>query len=89
MGGFWTLNGTPVDVVSHSSLNFVKGEVYSREFLSYSFEELSEELADQGMVRVKRVSRRLDGVHRPTPTLFITFDRTHLPESPIAGWYNM
>lgn len=41
-----TLDGTPVNVVSRASLNFVKGVVYFSELLGYSVEELIKELAD-------------------------------------------
>lgn len=36
MSTLQTLDGKPVNVVLHSSLNFVKGVVYSRDLLRYS-----------------------------------------------------
>lgn len=69
-----SVDGMLRNVVPHSSLNSVKGVVYSRELLGYCFEELTEELVDQELVSVERVSRRSDGVHRPTATFFITIN---------------
>lgn len=61
-----TLGRTPANVVPHLSMNFVKGVVYSRELLRQSIEELIEELSDEGVVRVEKVSRMPDCVYRPS-----------------------
>lgn len=84
-----TLDKTPAKVISHSSFNFVKGVVNSRKLLHYLAKELTRQLADLDVVKVEGVSGRLEEVLRPTPTLFITFDSNHFPESLIVGWYNL
>lgn len=53
--GLRTLDGMPVNVVLHFSLNFVKNVMYSQKILRYSAEKLTEEFANQGLVKVKRV----------------------------------
>ena len=63
--GISPLNGTPVVVSPHDSLNYVRGVVSSRELLPYPEEELARELSDQGVVKVRRHPRRAGGVPFP------------------------
>ena len=56
----------------------------SRELLSYSEEELS----NQGIVKVSRPPRRAVG-GPPSPTLSITFDRLVLPLTLMVGWLSL
>lgn len=56
------------------------GVIFSRDVMRYSNEKLLHELSDQGVVRVDRLQKKVDGVLVPTPTLFLTFDRLKLPE---------
>lgn len=67
--------------------NLVKGVVNATQLMRYSVEELTEKLAGEGVVKVERVMRNVEGVSTPTPTLFITFDREELPSSLRAGWF--
>lgn len=69
-----TLNKTPVKIVPHSFLNFLKEGVYCRMLMHYSVEELPQELAKQEVMKGERMSRKPDTITQPIPTLFITFD---------------
>lgn len=84
-----TLDRTPVKVYPHSLSNFFNCAVCSRKLLCYSVEKKTKEIPYQGVARVKRVSKRSDGVRRPPPAHFVIFDQTHLSESLIVDCYNL
>ena len=80
-----TVGSLSISCTPHATLNQSRGVVYAKELLRFSVEELQLELADQGVVRVERVRKKMDGVLSDTPTLFVTFDSLRLPEVLVAA----
>jgi hypothetical protein len=76
-----------VTIKSHDTLNQSRGVVYCKDFLRYSEEDLLEGLKDQGVVRVERIKKKIDGVLVGTPTLIVTFDQLTLPDVLQAAYY--
>lgn len=81
--------GTQVACTPHATLNQYVGVIFSRDVMRYSNEKLLYELNDQGVVRVGRLQKEVDGVLVPTPTLFLTFDRLKLPEVVKLAWLRL
>lgn len=52
----------------HTLLTILSRVIYCQEFMSYLVEKLAEELADQRVVRVEKVSGKSDGVSPPRDT---------------------
>ena len=73
-------------VKPHGSLNVVKGVITCRDLLCCSSEEILEGLGSQGVVEVRRINSRVDGVLTPTATLILTFKSHSLPETVKAGF---
>lgn len=74
-----------VSVVPHSSLNFTKGVITCRDLLNCSLIEIVENMADEGVIDVKRITVRREGVLTETPSLILTFNRVTLPKKVKAG----
>ena len=78
-----------VSVVGHATLNQSRGVVYCKDLLRYSEEELLDGLKDQGVVRVERIRKKVDGVLTATPSIIVTFDRLTLPDVLQAAYYRL
>lgn len=81
-----TLN---INVTLHPSLNFCKGVVSSSDLLVCSEDEILENLSSQGVVAVRRISTKKDGIISPTPSLILTFRKTSLPDRVRAGFLSL
>ena len=82
------LGGAPAKCSPHSTLNNSKGLIYAPHLMSYSEETLQNELEDQGVVRVQRMKKKVDGAITPQPGLILTFNSSRLPPSISAAWFN-
>ena len=78
-----------INVTPHSSLNSSKGVIRSRYLEGVSGEEISQNLASQGVVLVKRINIRRNNEFVPTNTLILTFNLPALPNSVKAGYLNI
>lgn len=68
-------DGFPITIVEHPVLNVSKCVISCSDICAYSDEELVEELKDQGVKEVRRITRR-DGNQRiSTPTIILTIHR--------------
>lgn len=76
----------PVSVTAHNSLNFSRGVIYERDLLYTSEAEILENLRQQNICNVRRITSRRDGVVTPTPLLTLTFETPTLPSFITAGY---
>ena len=82
-----SLVSCPVVVSGHDTLNQSRGVVYCKDLLRYSEDDLLDGLKDQGVVRVERIRKKVDGVLVLTPSLIVSFNQLTLPEVLQAGYY--
>ena len=81
------LCGCPIDVSPHWSFNSRRGVVRSLDLVGESDEDLLAELACEGVVGVKRITRKADGVDVPTPSIILTFRGDELPSNVRIGFF--
>ena len=71
----------------HVSLNHSRGMIFAPQLVTYSEEKLEKELADQGVIKVERIKKKVSGATIPLPNLILTFDSIRLPAKIKAAWY--
>lgn len=76
-----------VEVVPHSRLNQSRGVVTCRDLLNCKEEEILEELKDQGVIEVKRIKTKKDGVLTDTASHILTFNTPKLPVEINVAFY--
>ena len=81
-----TFVNTPVKVSAHKTLNSCKGVVRCPELRDCDCQEILDELSDQQVTDVHRVMINQNGVKKPTNTLFLTFNRTSIPQYIKVGY---
>ncbi|KAG1713961.1 RNA-directed DNA polymerase from mobile element jockey [Nymphon striatum] len=79
----------PVTVSPHSSLNYSKGVIRSRELMDCSEDELLEELSYQGIIAVKKIIITRNGKKIATSTIILTFNTSEPPKSIKAAYLNV
>ncbi|KAG1682981.1 RNA-directed DNA polymerase from mobile element jockey [Nymphon striatum] len=79
----------PVTVTPHSSLNYSKGVIRSRDLKDCSEEELLTELADQGVTAVKKIIISKNKKKITTGTIIFTFNTPEPPKSIKAAYLNI
>ena len=70
----------PIKVSAHRSRNTSKGVIWCPDLEGLPEEEILENLQNQGVAKVERCQRTKGGLKVPTHTLFLTFNKTTLPE---------
>ena len=83
------LTGIKVQCYPHPTFNQCRGVIYAPELLELDCEEIQSELADQGVVRVVRMQKKINGTRIPLATLILTFNKFKLPNIIKAGWLNL
>ena len=76
----------PIKVSIHRTLNSTKGVIKCRELRSLSEAKICENLKDQGVTEIHRVTVRKGEEREPTNTLFVTFCVPKLPETLKIGY---
>ena len=76
----------PVRVSVHKTLNSSQGVIRCRDIADMTEVEIRDELKDQGMVGVNRVTLKKEGKVIPTNTLFLTFGSPELPKEITVGY---
>ena len=76
----------PVRVSIHKTLNSSRGVIRCRDFADMSEVEIRDELKDQGVVGVNRVTLKKEGKVIPTNTLFLTFGSAEVPKEITVGY---
>ena len=79
-------NNRPVKVSIHKTLNSSRGVIRCRDLADMSEVEIRDELRDQGVVGVNRVTLKKEGEVIPTNTLFMTFGSPDLPKEITVGY---
>ncbi|KAG1713962.1 RNA-directed DNA polymerase from mobile element jockey [Nymphon striatum] len=79
----------PVTVSPHSSLNYSKGVIRSRELKDCSETELLQELESQGITSVKKISITKNGKRITTGTIILTFNSPEPPKAIKAAYLNV
>lgn len=77
-----------IEVTPHAFLNYSKGVITCRDLLNCTVEEIMDNLKDQGIINVKRISTKRDGIVTDTASLILTFNSPKLPEKVKAGIYH-
>lgn len=78
------LSTIPITATPHASLNSSKGVIYCPDLIPLVDSEIENELAPQGVINVKRITFKKDGL---TKALFIlTFNKPALPETIMIGY---
>lgn len=80
--------GHPVEIKPHKVFNTVKGVVRSRAFSHNTIEELKNDLAEQGVADVVRLTTKREGEIQTTDTYILTFLRKELPKVIILGGFH-
>ena len=75
-----------VKVSIHKTLNSSRGVIRCRDFADLSEVEIRDELKDQGVVGVNRMTLKTEGKVIPTITLFLTFGSPELPKEITVGY---
>lgn len=70
---------TPVTVIPHPKLNRCRCVVSSFDLLELSENEIEEKLKQQGVIKVHRITRTVNGEKLGTSTLVLTFGKTTYP----------
>ena len=81
------LGGITVNCFPHPSLNQSKGMIYAPQLMRYSEERLQAEFETQGVSKVNRMQKKVNGVLTPQPNLILIFDSTKMPEFMYAAWF--
>lgn len=78
-----------VCVTPHRSLNYAKGVISDNELIKCTDEEITEALADQGVLSARNIIIRRDGKEIRTKHVVLTFDNTTLPYSVHAAYLHL
>ena len=70
----------PMIVSIHPTLNSSRGVIRCRELAGMSETDIRDELSEQGVILVERISRKEEGQENETNTLFLTFCNASLPK---------
>jgi len=87
MKGFF--DQAAVVVEPHPTLNSSKGIVFSRELVDCSVEELKEELKNELVTDVVRITRFENNVQTPTTGIILTFASPNAPKKIKAGYLSL
>lgn len=80
-------DGTPIKISTHPHRNSVRCVVSNFDVINDSVEQICSELASQGVIGVKRITRKENGIDVNTPTLILTIQGTTVPTSIRFGWF--
>ncbi|CAH1103022.1 unnamed protein product [Psylliodes chrysocephalus] len=69
-----------VEIIPHSKLNQCRGIVHCKDLLNCSEQEILDELKNQGIIDVKRIKSKRDGILVDTPSHILTFNTPKLPK---------
>ena len=83
------LGGIDAVCIPHPSFNQSKGITYAPQLMKYSEERLCAEFEEQGVSKVERMRKYVNGALTPQPSLILTFESTVLPEVIYAAWHKL
>lgn len=74
------IDGTPIEIVPHPTLNTVQGIVYEPDSINTDEKMIEKHLIPQEVHTVRRIKKRVNGKLQNTPLLILSFHGTELPE---------
>ena len=74
-----SLEGIPVNITPHNSLNFTRGVIKTSDLQDMSEEDIIAELYSEGVIRCKRIKITRNSQIIQTNTYILTFNRLQLP----------
>lgn len=83
-----TLANIPISVTAHKSLNFSRGVISENDLLNVSDTEMLEELKEQNVIQVKRITIKRSEQIINTKHIILTFNSPDLPQNIKAGYLN-
>lgn len=84
------LNGTiKVKIEDHSRLNTSKGVIFCPDFECVTDKEFEDNVKDQNIVQVRRITRKVNGEVKPTHVFVVTLDTPVLPTEFKAAYLNI
>ncbi|GBO18655.1 hypothetical protein AVEN_76833-1 [Araneus ventricosus] len=81
-----TLLDIPISVIPHKSLNSVRCVISETELLTASDTDILEGFASQRVIHAHRIHIKKGTESYPTQHIILTFNKTELPKSVIAGY---
>lgn len=79
------IDGTPVEVINHPTLNVVCGVIYDLDTVNESEDYLKEMLQHEGVVNVRRIRKRVGESFKNLPLVVLSFYGTKLPDYVFFG----
>ena len=79
------INDLSIKVEKHATLNTSKGVVTCRDFLDDDIASIKNVFAAEGVIDIRRISRKENGILIPTSSVILTFDNPTLP-SRLTGY---
>ncbi|XP_055614562.1 uncharacterized protein LOC129760903 [Uranotaenia lowii] len=77
---------TIIEIIDHPNLNKRLGMVYQPETMDVPEEELLKQLANQGVLAVRKITKFVEKKQVNTPLIVLTFGSTRLPKEVFFGW---
>ena len=81
------INGMPVSVELHKSLNTSRGVITCFDLLHVTMEECKTELLSEGVIDCVRINRKVNGEMKPSTSMIVTFNTSDLPERLRVGFH--
>lgn len=78
-----------VTIKEHPTLNSSKGSIYSNDLIDETTEDITANLANQGVIESRRIMKRINKELVPTASLILTFKTSCLPTEIKAGFLNL
>ncbi|XP_058817895.1 uncharacterized protein LOC131681204 [Topomyia yanbarensis] len=79
------INGTNVEITQHPTLNKTAGVIYDLDTKNLSTDLIMEGLKAQGVIEVRRITKKVSGIPTNTPLLVVYFEGSFLPEHVYLG----
>lgn len=84
-----TLGEFHVEVVPHTSLNVSRGVIYCPDLLNCTLEEILDGMKEQGVIAVRRIKTKRDGILVDSPNHVLTFNNPVLPKRVKVAFYSL
>ncbi|XP_055590550.1 uncharacterized protein LOC129742647 [Uranotaenia lowii] len=71
---------TYCEIIPHPTLSYVQGIVYDLDTINEEEQFLEAQLKSEGVTKVKRITKKVDGTRKNTPLLILTFNALKRPD---------
>lgn len=83
------IHDIPIKITTHGTLNSKKGVIRCADLKDMTEDDLLTELQEQGVIEVKRIKFKKNGILQNSNTLILTFGTHTLPETIKAGYLRL